>query len=94
MIQHIVMFRLEGDYGDAALRFKKAIEELPGKIDGLISAHVYIDNRDTESNWTLALTSEVRDAAALSAYATHPAHLACVAIIKPHIAARACVDAR
>ena len=32
------------------------------------------------------------DNASLEAYSAHPAHLECVAVIKPLIAARACVD--
>ena len=32
------------------------------------------------------------DMAGIEAYSAHPAHLECVAVIKPLIAARACVD--
>lgn len=86
------MFTLAGDYGDAPQRFKSAIEALPGKIAGLSEARVYIDNSGTPGNRTLTLTSTLADGEALAGYATHPEHLACVSIIKPYIAERACTD--
>ena len=82
MVKHIVMFRLEGaDKAAKAADFKKAIEALPATISQLESAEVGINDGPT-----------CRAFADLATYATHPAHLACVAIIKPLLAARACVD--
>lgn len=94
MINHIVMFRLQGDapkVAEAALSFKEAIEALVFTIPDLVEASVGINGNPAEK-WTLALTSKVESWEALAAYASHPDHLKAVAIIKPLIAERACVD--
>ncbi len=93
MIKHIVMFRLEGEGKEqAAAQFKKAIEALPASVPQLKSAEVGIDLGHISGNWDIVLTAECADEADLAAYSAHPDHLACVAIIKPLLAARACVD--
>lgn len=93
MIKHIVMFRLEGQgTAEAASRFKEAIEALPAQIHQLVSAEVGINDGSDAGNWTIVLTAICTNYADLATYAKHPAHLACVAIIKPLLAARACVD--
>lgn len=95
MVKHIVMFRLDADERtkkELAERFKTAIEALPGRIDGLVSAEIGINDGPAQGNWNIVLTSVCRDYPALAAYANHPDHLACVAIIKPVLAGRACVD--
>lgn len=89
------MFRLEGEskaVADAAAAFKTGLEELPARIPELKSMEVAIDNSGIAGNWTVTLTAMCENFDDLKAYAGHPAHLACVAIIKPLIAARACVD--
>lgn len=95
MIHHIVMFRLEDGAESAATlakRFKGAIEALPAQIEELDSVAVHLDCGAIAGNWTMVLEAVCRDNAALAAYSAHPAHLACVAIIKPQLAGRACVD--
>lgn len=89
------MFRLEGDteaVAGAAADFKAGLEALPAQIAELKSMEVAIDNSGIEGNWTVTLTAICNNFEDLKAYAGHPAHLACVAIIKPLVAARACVD--
>lgn len=95
MVKHIVMFRLDADAQtkkELATRFKSAIEALPGHIDGLVSAEIGINDGPADGNWDIVLTSVCRDYPSLAAYAVHPDHVACVAIIKPALASRACVD--
>lgn len=93
MVKHIVMFRLEGEgVARAAADFKTAIEALPSKIAELDSAEVGVNDGPDAGNWTVVLTAGCADYEALKVYASHPEHLSCVAIIKPLIAARACVD--
>lgn len=93
MIKHIVMFRLEGEgKADACRRFKEAIEALPAVIPELESAEVGLDTGAIEGNWNIVLTAVCDDAEALATYSAHPAHVACVAIIKPMLAGRVCVD--
>ncbi len=94
MINHIVMFRLEGEgpeVAQAALRFKDAIEALVFQIPQLVEASVGI-NANPAEKWSMVLQSKVESWDDLAAYAGHPAHLAAVALIKPMIAERAAVD--
>lgn len=94
MINHIVMFRLAGTQPEVtklALKFKQAIEALPFQIDFLVEANVFI-NENPNEQWTMVLQSKVDTWQQLADYAAHPAHVAAVAIIKPAIEQRACVD--
>lgn len=94
MINHIVMFRLQGDgpqVAGAALKFKEAIEALVFQIPQLVEATVGINENPSEK-WTLVLQSKVESWEDLAVYAAHPAHVAAVGIIKPLIAERAAVD--
>lgn len=94
MICHIVMFRLGGSCDKAAVcrEFKTAIERLPGVISALSSVRVDLNGLPVEGNWDMVLTAECAGAAELAEYAAHPAHVACVDIIRPYMAGRACVD--
>ena len=95
MIKHIVMFRLEASETVAAVaasKFKAAIEALPQKIDALDAVEVGVNAGPAEGNWNIVLTAVCASYDALAAYSAHPEHIACVAIIKPYIAQRACVD--
>ncbi len=94
MINHIVMFRLQGDgpqVAEAAMKFKDAIEALVFQIPELVEATVGI-NANPAEKWTLVLQSKVESWENLAVYAGHPAHVAAVGIIKPLIAERAAVD--
>lgn len=89
------MFRLNGEAAERArmgAEFKTAIEALPSVIIDLTAVEVGLNDGPADGNWDIVLTAECPDYEALATYSAHPAHLACVAIIKPAIAARACVD--
>ena len=95
MIKHILMFSLvasEAVAAVAASKFKAAIEALPQKIDALDAVEVGVNAGPAEGNWNIVLTAVCASYDALAAYSAHPEHIACVAIIKPYIAQRACVD--
>lgn len=89
------MFRLSAE-GEEKARiaadFKAAIKALPAVLPALTSVEVGINDAPIESNWDIVLTAHCPDYDALAAYSAAPEHLACVAIIKPTLAARACVD--
>ena len=88
------MFKLDGDAPvrrELAIRFKEAIEALPFQIPELVDAVVNI-NENADEQWDMVLTARVNTWPELPVYAAHPAHLAAVAIIKPALAGRACVD--
>jgi len=94
MINHYVMFRLKGEpaaVAEAALKFKEAIEALVFTIPQLVEASVGINENPAEK-WTMVLSSKVESWQHLALYASHPAHLAAVALIKPLIEERAAVD--
>lgn len=87
------MFRLDGDgKAEACRKFKTAIEALPAIIPQLKSVEVGLDTGDIQGNWDIVLTAVCDNAADLAAYSAHPEHIACVAIIKPLLAGRTCVD--
>ncbi len=96
MVRHIVMFSLEGPRNEvaaAAAKFKTAIEALPAVMpQWLLSAQVGINDGPAAGNWTVVLTADCPDYESLAAYSAADAHLACVAIIKPNVKSRACVD--
>ncbi len=94
MTKHIVMFKLQGSdevRREVALRFKAALEALPGQIDVLHSIEVAL-NQNPAEDWDIVLTAIVPTMADVATYAKHPAHVAAAAIIADVKQARACVD--
>lgn len=95
MIRHIVMWRLSeqaGDMTDNALRLKRLLEGLNGRIPGLLRLEVGIDfSREGESS-DVVLYSEFESKEALDAYQGHPAHLEVVPFVKSVRAERRVVD--
>ena len=88
------MFKLQGSdesRREVALRFKAALDALPGQIDVLQSIEVALNENPAEE-WDIVLTAIVPTMADVSTYAKHPAHVAAAAIIKDAKLARACVD--
>ncbi len=84
MIKHIVMWRLKEEaegrsQNESAHLIKQRLEDLQGKLDGLIKIEVGIDFSCDKDSSHIVLYSEFRDKDALSAYLTHPLHEA----IKP-----------
>lgn len=94
MVKHIVTFKLTGAADErraVAESFKKALLELPSKIDVLESMEVGINENPTE-DWDVVLTAVVPTMADVSVYAKHPAHVAAAGLLAGHKEARACVD--
>lgn len=98
MIQHIVLFRLNGDTlerrAEQAAVLAHELESLKGSIPGLIGLHVTADLGVNESNWHLALVSRHASIDALDTYMDHPLHLAVKEITSGHTTERAIVDSR
>lgn len=83
MLVHIVMFQFKDEDKEANLaRVKTMLEELPSKINTLHSMEVGIDISRSERSFDMVLVSMFEEQAALDVYATHPAHLAVVSVIK------------
>lgn len=89
------MFRLRGtdeERQSLAIRFTEALDRLPAIIPELDSIRTGVNVNPAEK-WDVVLIAEAASPEAIAAYSAHPAHRACVEIIKDHIEQRACVDA-
>ena len=83
MIVHIVMFKLKEEEKQVnILKIKELLEELPEKIDELLSMEVGINFDESERAFDLSLYSTFKTKEDLKAYAVHPAHLKVVEFIK------------
>ncbi len=83
MIVHIVMFRLkEEDKKVSQIKIKAVLEELPKKIEELISMEVGINFDESERAFDLSLYATFKTKEDLKAYAIHPEHLKVVEFIK------------
>ncbi|MGA9046682.1 Dabb family protein [Sulfuricurvum sp.] len=83
MLVHIVMFQFKEENKEENLvQVKEMLEALPEKIGTLKSMEVGIDISRSERSFDLALVSVFEDQEGLSLYATHPAHLEVVNVIK------------
>jgi hypothetical protein len=88
MVRHIVFWRLKDaangrTKAENAAEIKRQLEDLNGKIPGMINLEVGFDfSRATESS-DIVLYSEFENRAALDAYQVHPLHEA----VKPFVSA-------
>ena len=86
MIKHIVMWKLKDQaHGktkkDNVSAIKTMLEDLNGKIPGMISLEVGMDFSATDNSADIVLYSEFKDRKSLEDYQTHPLHEA----VKPYI---------
>lgn len=96
MVKHIVMWKLKAeahgnDKATNAKLFKEKLENLNGKIEGLLKAEVGIDFLGG-GNFDVVLYSEVSDRAALDSYQKHPLHQAILPFIREAVEDRKAVD--
>ena len=80
MIKHIVIWNLKNktlplDECADALAIRAALQDLVGKIPGLLKAEVGIDFRGKESSGDIVLYSEFASREALETYQNHPEHV-------------------
>ncbi|HEX5623103.1 MAG TPA: Dabb family protein [Sulfuricurvum sp.] len=93
MLVHIVMFQFKEENKEANMaQVKGLLEALPSKIETLRSMEAGIDISNSERSFDLALISTFDDPEGLSFYATHPAHLEVVSLIKEVTALSKVVD--
>jgi quinol monooxygenase YgiN len=88
MVRHIVLWRLKESANgrskaENAADIKRRLEELNGKIPGMIKLEVGFDFSRTSESSDIVLYSEFESRAALDAYQTHPLHEA----VKPYVMA-------
>ena len=96
MVRHVIIWSLRDDLtaeqkADAKLKAKQGLEGLKGRIDGLESIEVHINNLDS-SNGDMMLDSSFTDEASLKAYQTNPDHLEVAKFIRSVVSDRKCVD--
>ena len=83
MITHIVMFKFKNEASkEDILKIKKALEDLVEKIEPLKSMEVGLNFKESDRAMDMVLVSTFEDKEGLNIYATHPAHLEVVKVIK------------
>ena len=88
MLKHIVMWKLKdtaegADRASNAAKMKTLLEDMSGKVPGLLKLEVGLATPGLEATCDVVLYSEFTDEAALAVYQNHPDHVA----MKPFIAA-------
>ena len=97
MVKHIVMWRLHDAVDgltkhESAMMIKKALENLQGRIPGLLHIEAGIDFSDSDRSADIVLYSELESRQALEDYQLHPLHQAVVPLVKRHARERTVVD--
>ncbi len=83
MIIHIVMFKFKSENKEANIaKVVELLNALEGKIEVLKSMEVGVDFNQSERAFDMSLYSSFETKEALAEYATHPAHLDVVKVIK------------
>ena len=76
MVKHIVMWKIQGVNGqskeETAQEIKRTLEDLNGKIEGLIHLEVGIDFLQSDASYDVVLYSELANKEALDFYQNHP----------------------
>ena len=97
MVKHIILWQLKDELSlqEKELvkkEIKAGLEDLQGKVPGLLDIHVQISALDS-SNADLMLDVTLEDAEALKGYAVHPDHLAVAnSKVRPYTKTRICMD--
>lgn len=97
MIKHIVTWKLKdsangNDKATNAKKIKEMLENLRGKIPGMVHIEVGIDYSRTDASFDLLLYSEFESKAALDGYQSHPLHKAVMPFIGEARLERVLVD--
>lgn len=93
MVKHVILWKLKDGVTDSdKLKAKAALEDLKGKIEGLVDIKVNIHPLPS-SNVDMMLDSTFESEDALKTYATHPLHVAAAdGFVRPITCARSCMD--
>jgi hypothetical protein len=97
MVKHIIFFRLKAEAEGASkaeniLKAKKMLEDLNGKIPGMLKMEVGTDFSGSDTSSDMCLYSEFESRDALKGYAQHPDHLAVIPFIKAIYEERRLID--
>ncbi|MBQ7766654.1 MAG: Dabb family protein [Lachnospiraceae bacterium] len=97
MVKHVILWQLKDELSveeknEVKKGIKEGLENLAGKIPGLIEIKVQIDGL-ASSNVDVMLDSSFTDEEALKGYAVHPDHVAVAdGKVRPFTKTRACMD--
>ncbi|MBO5341528.1 MAG: Dabb family protein [Lachnospiraceae bacterium] len=97
MVKHIILWQLKDELSaeeksTVKLGIKEGLENLAGKIPGLLDIHVQIEGL-ASSNADVMLDSSFENEEALKGYAVHPEHVAVAdGKVRPYTKTRACLD--
>ncbi len=97
MIKHVLLFKIkDGVEGrskaESIAQAKDLIEDMNGKIPGLIKVEVGVDFSEGPDSADMTLYSEFESREALQVYAGHPEHKAVLPFIKSIISERRLID--
>ncbi|MGL4337897.1 MAG: Dabb family protein [Turicibacter sp.] len=97
MIKHVVMWKIKDTISqtrvESMIKIKDELENLNGKIDGLIHIEVGIDFLKSDNSYDVILVSEFTNKVALEQYQVHPLHVRVAnEIVKPVSSSRVVVD--
>ena len=94
MVKHIILWKLKEEYNTISVKreMKNELEDLIGKIPGLIEMEVQISAL-ASSNADVMLYSVFEDEKSLQEYAIHPTHrFVADTFVKPFAQAKLCLD--
>lgn len=97
MVKHVILWTIKDEFSDEQKSeikkgVKEGLENLKGKIPGLIDIRVNINGLES-SNADMMLDSTFEDEASLKGYAVHPEHVAVAdSKVRPYTATRTCLD--
>lgn len=96
MVKHIILWKLKSELtaeqvAEAKAEAKKRLENLNGKIPGMLSLSVIIDGCDS-SNADMMLDSAFEDEAALAGYQVNPLHQEAAGYVRSVVENRLCLD--
>ena len=96
MVKHIILWKLkesltEEEKTAARAEAKRRLENLNGKIPGMISLKVVTD-RLASSNADMMLDSEFENEEALAGYQVNPLHVEAATYVRSVVEARLCLD--
>lgn len=94
MIKHIVFWKIKEDldFEGVVEEMKIRVNDMNGKIPGLLKVELGTDFNRSEKAFDVALYSELEDKAALATYQDHPVHQLVKEFIGAVTADRAVVD--
>lgn len=97
MVKRIVFWKLKDEANGNnkvanAQLIKEKLEDLNGKIEGLVKVEVGINFLDSPANYDVALYSEVASKEALDFYQNHPLHQAVLPFVREVVSGRIAVD--